>query len=51
MIRALRRRHRWMILLLALVVPALLAAALWLRKPVPEPDPEQETVEAPAAVN
>jgi len=51
MIRALRRRHRWMILVLALVVPALLAAALWLRKPVPEPDPGKETVEAPVVAD
>ena len=50
MIRALRRRHRWMMLVLALIVPVLLAAALWLRKPLPTPDATKETVEAPTVV-
>ena len=40
MIRALRRRHRWMFFLLALIIPALLAAALWLRRPLPRPTHE-----------
>ena len=51
MIRTLRRRHRWMILLLALIVPALLAAALLLRDPLPEPDRAREVVEPPKAAD
>lgn len=35
MILPLRRAHRWVWLLLALLLPVLLGAALWLRPPVP----------------
>jgi len=43
MIRALRRRHFWMIITVALIVPALLAMALLLRRPLPKPDRDLET--------
>ena len=37
-----------MMLALALIVPALVAAALWLRRPLPKPDAAKESVENPA---
>lgn len=43
MIRPLRKRHLRMILLIAAIVPALLAAALLLRRPLSKPDPLLET--------
>lgn len=43
MIRQLRKRHLGMILLIAAIVPALLAAALLLRRPLSKPDPARET--------
>ncbi len=47
MIRALRKRHLWMIFAIALIVPALLAAALLLRRPLPKPDHALETSDSP----
>lgn len=47
MIRALRKRHLWMMVAIALIVPALLAAALLLRRPLPKPDPALESRETP----
>ena len=47
MIRALRKRHLWMMLAIALIVPALLAAVLLLRHPLPKPDPELESSDDP----
>lgn len=47
MIRALRKRHLRMIFLIALIVPALLAAALLLRRPPAKPDPDLETSDNP----
>jgi len=37
MIRVLRKRHFRMMLAIALIVPALLVAALLLRRPLPKP--------------
>ena len=50
MIRALRKRHLWMLFAIALIVPALLAAALLLRRPLPKPDHALESRETPAPV-
>ncbi len=47
MIRALRKRHLWMMVAIALIVPALLAAALLLRRPLPKPDHALESRETP----
>ena len=47
MIRALRRRHLWMIAAIALIVPVLLAMALLSRRPLPKPDPSLETGDSP----
>ena len=47
MIRALRKRHLRMILLIALIVPALLAAALLLRRPLAKPNHALESRETP----
>lgn len=47
MIRALRKRHLWMMVAIALIVPALLAAALLLRRPLPKPDHALETSDSP----
>jgi hypothetical protein len=47
MIRALRKRHFRMMILIALIVPALLAAALLLRRPLAKPDPARETRDNP----
>jgi hypothetical protein len=44
MIRALRKRHFWMMLTVALIVPALVVMALLLRRPLPKPDRDLETV-------
>ena len=49
MIRQLRKRHLWMIVAIALIVPALLAAALLLRRPLPKPDHALETNDNPVA--
>ena len=49
MIRALRKRHLWMMVVLALIVPALLAAALLLRRPLAKPDPAIETTDNPVS--
>ena len=47
MIRALRKRHLWMMVAIALIVPALLAAVLLLRRPLPKPDHALETSDSP----
>ena len=49
MIRALRKRHLWMLVAMALIVPALLAAALLLRRPLAKPDPAIETTDNPVS--
>lgn len=47
MIRALRKRHLRMMIAIAVIVPALLAAALLLRRPLAKPDPAIETSDNP----
>ena len=47
MIRAWRRRHRWAIVALALLLPLLLAWALSARRPLPVPDPGLESRDNP----
>jgi hypothetical protein len=49
MIRVLRKRHLWMLVAMALIVPALLAAALLLRRPLAKPDPAIETTDNPVS--
>lgn len=34
MIRPLRRRHRWIFIALAVLLPMLFIAGLWVRKPI-----------------
>ncbi len=47
MIRALRRRHFWTMVVIALVLPALFVTILLLRRPLPKPDPAKESRDAP----
>jgi hypothetical protein len=49
MIRVLRKRHLRMMILIALIVPVLLAAALLLRRPLATPDPAIETTDNPVS--